>query len=169
MSKVENYTQQAINIANDKKYGYSQYRRWGDPDYDCSSLVITVVQNSGVPVKTNGATYTGNMYNAFIRSGFKDVTHTTNLTTGQGLKRGDILLNIVNHTEIYIGNGQNVGARGSETNTIHGVGGDQTGQEIGIGNYYDYPWNYVLRYNETVPQTPNSSNGNAINEFARDE
>ena len=168
MSKVENYTQQAINIANDNRHGYSQYKRWGNPDYDCSSLIITVVQNSGISVKTNGATYTGNMYNAFIRCGFKDVTHTVNLTTGQGLKRGDVLLNIVNHTEIYIGGGKNVGARASETNTIHGVGGDQTGKEISVDNYYDYPWNYVLRYEETVPQTTNSSNGDALNEFARD-
>ena len=165
MSKVENYTQKAIDIANDNKHGYSQYNRWGNPDYDCSSLVITVVQNSGIPVKTNGSTYTGNMYNAFIKSGFKDVTYTVNLTTGQGLKRGDILLNIVNHTEIYIGNGQNVGARGSETNTIHGVGGDQTGQEIRVGNYYNYPWNYVLRYEETGSQTTNNSNGIEYTEY----
>lgn len=169
MSKIENYTQQAVNIANDNKHGYSQYNRWGTPDYDCSSLVITVVQNSGIPVKTNGATYTGNMYNAFIRSGFEDVTPTVNLTTGQGLKRGDVLLNVENHTEIYIGNRSNVGARGSETGTIHGVGGDQTGQEIRVGNYYDYPWNYVLRYKETYPQSVNNVyTGNAINDFARD-
>ena len=168
MSKVENYTQQAINIANDNSYGYSQYNRWGNPDYDCSSLVITVVQNSGISVKTNGATYTGNMYNAFIKSGFKDVTHTINLVTGQGLQRGDVLLNIINHTEIYIGNGKNVGARGSETNTIHGAGGDQTGQEIRVSNYYDYPWNYVLRYEETVSQTHINSNGSALTDFAKD-
>jgi hypothetical protein len=168
MSKVENYTQKAIDIANDNKYGYSQYNRWGNPDYDCSSLVITVVQNAGIPVKTNGATYTGNMYNAFIKSGFEDVTHTVNLTTGQGLKRGDVLLNIVNHTEIYIGNGKNVGARGSETGTIHGVGGDQTGQEIRVGNYYNYPWNKVLRYKETTPLSTNNSNGNALTDFAKD-
>ena len=166
MSKIENYTQQAVNIANDNKHGYSQYNRWGNPDYDCSSLVITVVQNAGIPVKTNGATYTGNMYNSFIRSGFEDVTPTVNLTTGQGLKRGDVLLNIVNHTEIYIGSGKNVGARVSETGTIHGVGGDQTGQEIRVGNYYDYPWNYVLRYKERYPQSVEKSS--AITDFARD-
>ena len=154
MSKVENYTQQAINIANDNTHGYSQYNRWGNPDYDCSSLVITVVQKSGVSVKTNGATYTGNMYSAFIKSGFEDVTHSVNLVTGKGLQRGDILLNIINHTEIYIGNGQNVGARISETNTIHGTGGDQTGKEIRVGNYYNYPWNFVLRYKETVVSKP---------------
>ena len=169
MSKIENYTQQAINIANDNKHGYSQYNRWGNPDYDCSSLVITVIQNVGIPVKTNGATYTGNMYKAFIKSGFEDVTTTVNLTTGQGLERGDVLLNIVNHTEIYIGGGKNVGARGSEIGTIHGVGGDQTGQEIRVDKYYNYPWNYVLRYKESYPQSvDNVSTGSAINDFARD-
>ena len=165
MNKVERYTQKAIDIANDNTYGYSQYNRWGNPDYDCSSLVITVVQNSGIPVKINGATYTGNMYSAFIKSGFEDVTRTTNLTTGQGLKRGDILLNVVNHTEIYIGSGKSVGARESEKGTIHGAGGDQTGQEIRIGNYYNYPWNFVLRFRDVVDHV---SNGNAITEFARD-
>ena len=168
MSKIENYTQKAIDIANDNKHGYSQYNRWGNPDYDCSSLVITVVQNAGIPVKTNGATYTGNMYHAFIKSGFEDVTPTVNLTTGQGLQRGDILLNFVYHTEIYIGSGKNVGARSSENNTIHGVGGDQTGQEIGVSNYYDYPWNYVLRYKETVTPSTNNSNGSALTDFAKD-
>lgn len=153
MGKVENYTQQAINIANDSKHGYSQYRRWGNPDYDCSSLIITVVQNSGIPVKSNGATYTGNMYKPFINCGFKDVTKSVNLRTGSGLKRGDVLLNPNRHTEIYIGNGKNVGARISEIGKIYGRGGDQTGQEIRTHNYYNYPWGYVLRYPES-----NSSN-----------
>ena len=31
--------------------------RWR-PHYDCSSFVITAYQNSGVPVKDNGMTYT---------------------------------------------------------------------------------------------------------------
>lgn len=149
MSKIEQYTQQAINIANDNRHGYSQYNRWGNPDYDCSSLVITVVQNAGIHVKTKGATYTGNMYNPFIRCGFKDVTNSINLITGEGLKRGDILLNPSDHVEIYIGNGRNVGARISENGTIHGSGGDQTGQEIRTHSYYNYPWEYVLRYPET--------------------
>ena len=149
MSKVEKYTQQAINIANDNRHGYSQYNRWGKPDYDCSSLVVTVVQNSGIPVKTNGATYTGNMYSVFLKCGFKDVTNSVNLRTGQGLKRGDVLLNTKHHTEIYIGNGKNVGARISEKGTIYGNAGDQTGQEIRTHSYYNYPWNYVLRYPES--------------------
>lgn len=163
-NKVEQFTQQAINIANDNNHGYSQYNRWGNPDYDCSGLVITVVQNSGIPVKTNGATYTGNMYQAFLMAGFKDVTNSVNLSTGQGLIRGDILLNVKHHTEIYIGNSRNVGARISENGTIHGKPGDQTGQEIRTHKYYNYPWNYVLRYPQNYAQIVDKY----INEFAKD-
>jgi len=157
MSKVENYTQQAIDIANNNKHGYSQYNRWGNPDYDCSGLVITVVQNTGIPVKTNGATYTGNMYQPFLKSGFKNITSSINLRTGAGLKRGDVLLTPNSHVEIYIGNGKNVGARISERGTIHGKGGDQTGQEIRTHSYYNKPWKYVLRYPESDSSTVDKS------------
>lgn len=62
-------------IATDDSHGYSQDSRWGNPDYDCSSLVIQAWEQAGVPVKTAGATYTGNMYNIFLKWGFKDVTN----------------------------------------------------------------------------------------------
>ena len=168
MGKVENYTQQAINIANDDRYGYSQYNRWGNPDYDCSALVITVVERSGIPVKTRGATYTGNMYSVFLKCGFKNVTNTIDLRTGKGLKRGDVLLTVGKHTEIYIGNGKNVGARISETGKIYGKGGDQTGQEIRTHKYFNYPWNYVLRYPESNSQSVDNNVDNSITLIARD-
>ena len=148
MSKIETYVQNAINIANDNTHGYSQANRWGK-DYDCSSLVITVVENAGIPVKSKGgATYTGNMLSAFKRCGFTDVTNLVNLATGAGLIRGDILLNRMHHTEIYIGNGRNVGAHISETGGVTGQTGDQTGKEICTNAYYNYPWSNVLRYTE---------------------
>lgn len=146
MSKIENYVQNAINIANDNSHGYSQVNRWGK-DYDCSSFVITVVENAGIPVKSKGgATYTGNMLSAFKKCGFTDVTSRVNLATGSGLVRGDILLNRTHHTEIYIGNGKNVGAHISETGGVTGKTGDQTVKEICTNNYYNFPWTNVLRY-----------------------
>ena len=70
MSKISQAVEYMKKIANDSKHGYSQTNRWGDPktwsDYDCSSLVISAWQ-AGVPVKDKGATYTGNMYNVFIK------------------------------------------------------------------------------------------------------
>ena len=150
MSKIETYVQNAINIANNNSHGYSQVNRWGK-DYDCSSLVITVVESAGIPVKSKGgATYTGNMLSAFKRCGFTDVTKRVNLATGSGLIRGDILLNRTHHTEIYIGNGRNVGAHSSETGGVTGQTGDQTGKEICTNAYYNYPWTNVLRYEEAA-------------------
>ena len=154
MNKVETYTQLAINIANDNSHGYSQVHRWNNPDFDCSSLVIYCVEKSGIPVKTKGATYTGNMLNVFKKCGFKDVTSKVNLKTGSGLKRGDILLNPSHHTEIYIGNGKNVGAHIDEKGGVTGTKiGDNTGKEICTNNYYNYPWKYVLRYAESEGST----------------
>ena len=150
MSKVENAAKFMEKIANDKSHGYDQLHRWG-PDYDCSSLVITAYEQAGIKVKSAGATYTGNMYNAFLKSGFKDITKDISLGVGAGLKRGDVLLNTSHHTAMYIGNGKLAEAAINEKGGIYGgKTGDQTGQEIRIRSYYSYPWDCVLRYPEVV-------------------
>ena len=40
---IENAISWALGIADDDSHGYSQLqnRRWGNPDYDCSTFVIT--------------------------------------------------------------------------------------------------------------------------------
>ena len=151
MSKISQAVDYMKDIANDSKHGYSQTNRWGDPktwsDYDCSSLVISAWQAAGVPVKDKGATYTGNMYNVFIKCGFKDVTSKINLSTGSGLIAGDVLLNHTDHTAMMISKTQLAEASIDENGGISGGRvGDQTGQEIHIRSYYNYPWNCVLRY-----------------------
>lgn len=143
---VDDAVEWAVGIANDDSHGYDQTSRWG-PDYDCSSLLIQAWENAGVPVKTAGATYTENMYDAFIECGFQDVTESIDLATGAGVIRGDVLLNIVNHTAMSIGNGQIVQASINEFGeTTGGQTGDQTGEEIYTRSYYNYPWDKVLRY-----------------------
>ena len=146
MGVIEIATKQMETWAADNIHGYDQSNRWG-PDYDCSSAVISAWELAGVPVKTNGATYTGNMRGVFLRCGFEDVTGSVNMTTGAGLQRGDVLLNIRHHTAMYCGNGQEVEASINESGgVIGGVTGDQTGREFLVRPYRNYPWDCVLRY-----------------------
>lgn len=155
MTKVEKAVAYIKDIAADNKHGYSQINRWGTPgtwsDFDCSSLVISAYQAAGVPVKDKGATYTGNMYNAFIACGFKDVTSKITLSSGKGLIAGDVLLNHKDHTAMMISDKQLAEASIDENGNIYGGKvGDQTGREIWTHAYYNYPWNCVLRYPEKI-------------------
>ena len=141
-NRLDNVISYALNIANDNSHGYSQVNRWG-PDYDCSSFVIECFNHAGIPVKINGATYTGNILSAFLKSGFRLINPDVD-----GLNPGDVLLNVEHHTALYIGNNQIVQATISENGTIDGLTGDQTGKEIAVYPYYNYPWDYFLRYIE---------------------
>lgn len=164
MSVIENATRQMEAWANNDSHGYDQMYRWGEKgDYDCSAAVIQAWENAGVPVKSKGATYTGNMLSVFLKLGFKDVTKSINLATGAGLKRGDVLLNTARHTAMYCGNGLEVEASINEKGkATGGVPGDQTGKEFLIRAYRNYPWNYVLRYEESSNLNAESSGaGNA--------
>lgn len=75
--------------------------------------------------------------------------NSPSLSSGSGMQRGDILLKPGNHTAMHIGNGQLVEASQNEFGGITGgASGDQTGKEIWIHGYYNFPWTYVLRYPE---------------------
>lgn len=146
MTKVEQAAQNMERLAADNSHGYDQANRWG-PDYDCSSAVITAWEMAGVPVKSYGASYTGNMYPVFKSCGFADVTSQINLATGAGLLRGDVLLNHRSHTAMYVGYGTIAQASLNENGGITGgQTGDQTGGEICLRAYYNYPWDVVLRF-----------------------
>lgn len=138
-ANIESAVQWAIDIANDPAHGYDQANRMG-PDYDCSSFVSHAYQGFGV----NPGNSTRTMRADFTAHGFTWLPGMGN--TVQGLIRGDVLLNEAAHTEMYIGNGQNVGAHKNEFNGIRGGRpGDQTGQEISVGSWYARPWDGVLR------------------------
>lgn len=140
---IENAVKKAKEIALDDKHGYSQISRQG-PDYDCSSLVLFCYRSAGANV--GGATYTGNMRGFMTAVGWKCIKPAP---SKNDLQIGDILLNEIHHTAIYIGDGKIVEAYGDE---LGGIGkgaktGDQTGKEIRITPYYKYGkgWDCVLR------------------------
>ena len=138
MNTTQKAIEWAVSIANDASHGYDQNNRWG-PDYDCSSLVISAYKHAGVPLTR---TYTGNMLKDMLSKGFV-VVHGT-------IQPGDVVLNVTKcHTALYIGNNKLIQASISENGTARaGTPGDQTGREINISTYYEFPWEYVLRYGE---------------------
>lgn len=138
MGNLEQAVQGMINMCNNNQHGYDQAYRWG-PNYDCSSAIITALKNAGFDV--GGSTYTGNMSANLCARGW------SRLTPGIAKQRGDILLNDVNHVAMYVGNNQlaefSINEKGQ---IVGGQSGDQTGREAWVHNYYNYPWNCVLRY-----------------------
>ena len=151
MTTTEKAIAQMEYWATDDSHGYDQQYRWGEyGDYDCSAAVIQAWELAGVPVKSNGATYTGNMRGVFLRCGFEDVTSLIDLASGSGLQRGDVMLNHQHHTAMYCGAGQEVEASINENGTVTGgQPGDQTGREFLVRPYRNYPWDCVLRYTGT--------------------
>lgn len=158
MTVIESAVQWAIQTANDNSHGYSQANRWGNPDYDCSSFVITAYRQAGLSL--SGATYTGNMRSAFLADGFADVTMQCGLSSGYGIQAGDVLLNYSAHTCIAIGDGKVANCR---TDEGHPQGGDQSGNEIRIQNYWNFPWNCILRYKGNKEATPSSGSATQSN------
>lgn len=139
------------SIAEDDSHGYSQYHRESLIDFDCASLVYFGLLNSGFNTEQLGT-------NAFVvstegpalkKNGFEEIKFSDLVPDGKtttNLEPGDILV-ADSHTEVFIGEGMNVGAHMSETaDGITGEYGDQTGREISITNFWNDNWLYVYRY-----------------------
>lgn len=153
-SFTSNFIDWLVKIANDDSHGYNQKDRARGVDYDCSSLVYFGLLNSGFSTKQMGTSYpftTKNNQRSILKKlGFEEISFSS-LTNGNrmdttNLLPGDILW-VSGHTEVYIGDGKNVGAHSSENKTTTGVAGDQTGNEISVTPFWDDNWTYVYRYN----------------------
>lgn len=128
---VEAAVQWAIDRATNYYVTYSQTNRnlknVNGTSFDCSSFIITAFYAAGLDVN---ATYTGDM-----RAGFEAVGFTWHAGTSwesNQLLRGDILLNEGMHTQMYIGDNQDVNCGSTparvQTHTV------------------SYPWDGILRY-----------------------
>lgn len=148
-SRREAFVDQALHYADDDSHGYSQRPpsgRWG-PDYDCSSLLYQAASDAGYSVGTGSdkVRFTGTMLKDFEKAGFQ-ILPFANVGISD-LEVGDVLLNLALHAEVYVGDGESVGATGSETGGYVGDAGDQTGHEIERHpvTTFDKDWHYILR------------------------
>ena len=155
-SRIENAVNWAIAIANDNSHGYSQSNRLGNPDYDCSSLVGSALNQAGFNVPRDIVTWT--MYDKLTKAGFKRYK-----ISDVSLQRGDILWR-TGHTEIYIGNNKMVGAHRNYNGISGGIGGNKWwsedwkcyfygSDEISVIGCDKSKWSYVFRYEgeKTIP------------------
>lgn len=160
MGKRENMVELAISVANDDSHGYSQYRRWPwqGTDFDCSSLMYWSAHEAGYDVPESG--YTGTMLADFQAAGFTAVPWDGNIWD---CTPGDILLahnDYRQHTEMYVGDGCNVGAHIAETGDIDGAPGDQTGNEISVSsNWGDWDWVLIPPDSDSTPSSKPASSG----------
>ena len=122
----------ARKTAADDSHGYSQVRRMGNPDYDCSSFVSFALKHAGFNVNVFS---TANEAAELKKAGFKEITKDVNIKTGDNMLPGDIVMSS-SHTEIYLGDHKSIGAHMDENGGITGAqGGDQKGDEISEDNY----------------------------------
>ena len=190
------------DMVMDERNGYSQGDRWGGQsgqtktlaiggrsytyrlgDYDCASSVIAAWRAalSGTPYEhtLDGATFTGDMEQAFVKSGLFTSSYTR-------ASRGDLYLRPKTsarggHTAMCQDGGGD-GVFGYDCLTefnrnelgaaMGGQVGDQDGQESVFRDYYDGPWTTVLHYNhradiheikeEKMPSQPKSKTKNAV-------
>ncbi|WP_298483553.1 dockerin type I domain-containing protein [uncultured Ruminococcus sp.] len=152
--QMETAVQWAIDIANDDSHGYSQANRNG-PDYDCSSLVSHALSYAGI--YSGSAFTTATMPNILPKYGFTYISWSQ-IGSVSNLQRGDILWRN-GHTEIYIGNNQNVGAHSDRG---YPQPGDQTGTEVSVGSFYG-SWSGIFRYNNDITKVPTWATLNIVN------
>lgn len=139
---------------NDEKHGYNDgfFSRWGPSDFSNCTFVVTAFDKTGLELKRAGAKKISEMYDAFLGTGFLDVTEEVTLSTGKGLEAGDVLVKVSSDASecragIIDQDGKIISAvcdeRGKQKG---GQKGDQTGEEIRIEKYSNPGWTYVLRY-----------------------
>lgn len=131
---VEAAVQWAIDKATNNYITYSQTNRnlknVNGTSYDCSSFIITAFYAAGLDVN---ATYTGNMRAGFTAVGFTWIPGS--YFAASDCLRGDILLNEALHTQMYIGNNQDVNC-----------GSTPAGVQSHAPDNYGNGWDGILRY-----------------------
>lgn len=144
MKSIKRAVDVAIKIANDPAHGYDQTNRLG-PDFDCSSFISYCLSEAGFRIARSS--WTGNMESQLRAEKFENCTAPW--------RKGDIHLTPGKHVAMSTDKDHIVHARINELGkTAGGKTGDQSGNEISITSYYNYPWKLHLRYKEIPAENP---------------
>lgn len=148
------YVSWMVGVASDESVGYSQPHRYyldnSNPDIhdvDCSSFVYYALKNNGyTPEQIGNSPFTTATMPAILpQCGFHPIPYMVAAGIGgASLKEGDILWR-AGHTEVYIGNGQTVGAHHDENHGISGsTPGDGDGTEVNVSRN-SQSWTLIYR------------------------
>ena len=140
MGNINKAVEFMLMIAEDDKHGYDQTHR-NSPNYDCSSLVGTALNEAGF--KVSPTSWTGNLKSQLLACGF------VTLPVNAERERGDIFLTPNKHVVMCVDKNTIVHASINEKGkTTGGKSGDQTGKEICTRSFYtpSYGWTYHFRY-----------------------
>ena len=158
---AEAFTAWAERVAANDKIGYDQSQRttyrirdtitgpdgttgWGE--VDCSSFVYFALLENGWTEDELGGSYpfaTFGMCPILSQCGFDQIDFDESK-----LQRGDIVVDVDQHVEIYCGEGKSVAAHCDENGGITGGQvGDQTGNEVSVSAFSTSYWSpdYILR------------------------
>ena len=125
-----------MEIANNNNYGYQWGGGHGDGGvygYDCSGLISAAYVEAGILPKGMSLT-TYDMPSVLPQYGFQHLGNASD--SYENLQPGDILVKPDSHVEMYIGNGQVLGARGNFDKSV----GDSSGSEISVRDYGARNW-----------------------------
>ena len=131
----------ACSIAADNRYGYVS-GGMGNGGYDCTQLIHAAYEAAGVSLPERGYVNNSNIVEYYTQNGFEWVPGPINQ---ENLQPGDVLVNRAHHAEMYVGNGQKVGAH----DNYDGGAGDSSGGEISVDPYKEFAnggWDGYLRY-----------------------
>lgn len=140
MSGIEAALQDCIAYAQDDSHGYELGQRDYSFGTDCSGLARRFAADvEGQNVSYYPDMSTRNMREILVNRGWQAFAYN-----GLGsCKRGDMLLtNRKGHVVIFLGGNNILGAEGD----WDGKPGDSGGREICVRNFYNYEWDWVIRW-----------------------
>ena len=131
----------AKKIAADDSIGYVN-GGMGKNGYDCTQFMHAAYEAAGLSLPEKGEVNNENIVDYYTKNGFQWFPGPIDPNT---LQPGDVLVNKAHHAEMYIGDGQKVGAHSN----YDGSRGDSSGNEISIDPYKEFGnggWDGYLRY-----------------------